>query len=107
SKPSWVAAMQHRNRAYAASLPTRLSDFGATHSKQLINWGYAICDRASALTTLRLSRKGCPRPSGLIQTQHSPEAPVAVRVALAAQALSANRQSQKLRMVDDPEFATR
>jgi NTE family protein len=28
-----------------ASLPTRLSDFGTTPSKQLINWGYAICDR--------------------------------------------------------------
>jgi NTE family protein len=28
-----------------ASLPTRLSDLGARQSKQLINWGYAICDR--------------------------------------------------------------
>lgn len=28
-----------------ASLPTRLSDLGETQSKQLINWGYTICDR--------------------------------------------------------------
>lgn len=28
-----------------ATLPTRLSDFGTMQSKQLINWGYAICDR--------------------------------------------------------------
>jgi NTE family protein len=28
-----------------AHLPTRLSDLGAVESKQLINWGYAICDR--------------------------------------------------------------
>jgi len=28
-----------------AHLPTRLSDLGTMESKQLINWGYAICDR--------------------------------------------------------------
>ena len=28
-----------------AHLATRLSDLGDTESKQLINWGYAICDR--------------------------------------------------------------
>jgi NTE family protein len=28
-----------------AHLPTRLSDLGIMESKQLINWGYAICDR--------------------------------------------------------------
>jgi NTE family protein len=28
-----------------AHLPTRLSDLGNVESKQLINWGYAICDR--------------------------------------------------------------
>lgn len=28
-----------------ARLPTRLSDLGTLESKQLINWGYAICDR--------------------------------------------------------------
>ena len=28
-----------------AHLGTRLSDLGETHSKQLVNWGYAICDR--------------------------------------------------------------
>ena len=28
-----------------AHLGTRLSDLGETQSKQLINWGYAICDR--------------------------------------------------------------
>jgi NTE family protein len=28
-----------------AHLATRLSDLGSTESKQLINWGYAICDR--------------------------------------------------------------
>jgi NTE family protein len=28
-----------------AHLSTRLSDLGDTQSKQLINWGYAICDR--------------------------------------------------------------
>ena len=55
-----------------ASLPTRLSDFGATQSKQLINWGYAIAIVASALTIMRLNRKGCPRHSGLIQRPHSP-----------------------------------
>ncbi len=29
-----------------AHLTTRLSDLGETQSKQLINWGYAICDRS-------------------------------------------------------------
>jgi len=28
-----------------AGLATRLSDLGETESKQLVNWGYAICDR--------------------------------------------------------------
>lgn len=28
-----------------AAMATRLSDLGETQSKQLINWGYAICDR--------------------------------------------------------------
>jgi NTE family protein len=28
-----------------AGLPTRLSDLGELQSKQLVNWGYAICDR--------------------------------------------------------------
>ena len=28
-----------------AHLATRLSDLGNTESRQLINWGYAICDR--------------------------------------------------------------
>ena len=28
-----------------ATLPTRLSDLGQVPSKQLVNWGYAICDR--------------------------------------------------------------
>jgi NTE family protein len=29
-----------------AQLSTRLSDLGDTTSKQVINWGYAICDRS-------------------------------------------------------------
>jgi NTE family protein len=32
-------------RRLLASTPTRLTDLGETRSKQLINWGYAICDR--------------------------------------------------------------
>jgi NTE family protein len=28
-----------------AGLGTRLSDLGETQSKELVNWGYAICDR--------------------------------------------------------------
>jgi hypothetical protein len=28
-----------------AGLPTHLSDLGELQSKQLVNWGYAICDR--------------------------------------------------------------
>jgi hypothetical protein len=27
-----------------AAVPTRLTDLGLQTSKQLINWGYAICD---------------------------------------------------------------
>jgi NTE family protein len=30
---------------HLSHLATRLSDLGDTESKQLINWGYAICDR--------------------------------------------------------------
>jgi NTE family protein len=42
-----------------AHLGTRLSDLGEQASKQLINWGYAICDRST-----RINYKGampqCP-----------------------------------------------
>jgi NTE family protein len=45
-----------------ASLPTRLSDFGATQSKQLINWGYAICDRCVRAHYNALEPQGLPAP---------------------------------------------
>ena len=45
-----------------ATLPTRLSDFGATQSKQLINWGYAICDRCVRAHYSALEPQGLPAP---------------------------------------------
>jgi NTE family protein len=45
-----------------ASLPTRLSDLGSTQSKQLINWGYAICDRCVRAHYSGLEREGVPAP---------------------------------------------
>jgi NTE family protein len=54
-----------------ASLPTRLSDLGAMQSKQLINWGYAICDRCvrahySALEPQRLAAPQWPYPEAKV-----------------------------------------
>jgi NTE family protein len=45
-----------------ASLPTRLSDLGTTQSKQLINWGYAICDRCVRAHYSALEPQGLPAP---------------------------------------------
>jgi NTE family protein len=45
-----------------ASLPTRLSDFGPTPSKQLINWGYAICDRCVRVHYSALEPETGPPP---------------------------------------------
>lgn len=46
-----------------AHLGTRLSDLGETQSKQLINWGYAICDRCVRVhyKVPELQQKPAPR----------------------------------------------
>jgi NTE family protein len=45
-----------------ASLPTRLSGFGQMPSKQLINWGYTICDRCIRAHYSGLGLQGLPAP---------------------------------------------
>jgi NTE family protein len=57
--------------AQLAGLSTRLSDLGATPSKQLINWGYAICDRCVRVHYNTASIQQKPAP-----TLPYPEAPI-------------------------------
>jgi NTE family protein len=44
-EPAGALPCAASNVDHLAHLSTRLSDLGETESKQLINWGYAICDR--------------------------------------------------------------
>jgi NTE family protein len=44
-EPAGALPCTASNVDHLAHLSTRLSDLGETESKQLINWGYAICDR--------------------------------------------------------------
>jgi NTE family protein len=43
--PAGALACVTATASQLAALPTGLSDLGDTQAKQLINWGYAICDR--------------------------------------------------------------
>jgi NTE family protein len=45
ANPDGSLACSPATASQLAALPTRLSDLGELHSKQLINWGYAISDR--------------------------------------------------------------
>jgi NTE family protein len=44
-------------------LPTPLSDLRETQSKQLINWGYAICDQCTRTHYKDQSLEGKPSPN--------------------------------------------
>jgi NTE family protein len=57
--------------AQLARMSTRLSDLGATPSRQLINWGYAICDRCVRVHYNTASIQHKPAP-----TLPYPEAPI-------------------------------
>ena len=58
--PANVDAAPTINRL--AHLATRLSDLGETESKQLINWGYAICDRCVRTHYNAAEIQGKPAP---------------------------------------------